>query len=143
MKDNKLYVIKDLDSFINTTRTLVFNNFGKLDKQSSDIDILDQVGADEIDEFNAVLSYDESITIAKEILKKQINKKTLKERYLVSDSMYMQIVESLNARMVGNILNNLVNKGLVETAFDEESNDFIFWCVDNDKQNKNENPETD
>jgi hypothetical protein len=143
MQDNGWYVIKDLDSFVNTTRTLVFNNFGKTPDQQSDIDILDQVNIDEIDEFNSVLSYDESIIIAKEMLKKQVNKKTLKERYLVSDYMYMQLIESLNARMVGNILNNLVNKGLVETAFDEESNDFIFWCVDNDKQNKNENPETD
>jgi hypothetical protein len=143
MQDNEWYVIKDLDSFVNTTRTLVFNNFGKTPDQQSDIDILDQVNIDEIDEFNSVLSYDESIIIAKEMLKKQVNKKTLKERYLVSDYMYMQLIESLNARMVGNILNNLVNKGLVETAFDEKSNDFIFWCVDNDKQEKNQNPETD
>jgi hypothetical protein len=143
MQDNEWYVVKDLDSFVNTTRTLVFNNFGKTPDQQSDIDILDQINIDEIDEFNSVLSYDESIIIAKEMLKKQVNKKTLKERYLVSDYMYMQLIESLNARMIGNILNNLVNKGLVETAFDEESNDFIFWCVDNDKQNKNENPETD
>jgi hypothetical protein len=143
MQEKDWYVIKDLDSFINTTRTLVFNNFGKTPDQQSDIDILDQVNIDEIDEFNSVLSYDESIVIAKEMLKKQVNKKTFEERYLVSDDMYIQLIESLNARMVGNILNSLVNKGLVETAFDEKSNDFIFWCVENDKQDKDQKPETD
>jgi hypothetical protein len=42
--------------------------------------------------------------------------------------------------MVSNILNSLVNKGLVETAYDAEANDFIFWVSD---ENKKENPETD
>ena len=49
--------------------------------------------------------------------------------------------------MVSNILNQLVQKGLVESAFDTESNDFIFWVKDNDKLFKNETetdlPETD
>ena len=39
------------------------------------------------------------------------------------------------------ILNGLVNKGLVETAYDSESNDFIFWVKDDNK--KEEKPETD
>lgn len=142
MKKRDWFVINNLEEFINTTRSLVFNNFGKSNESYID-PLMEQVSEEELDEFNSILSYDESLSIAKEILKTQINKKTLEKRYLVSDSSYMTLVESLNARMVGNILNNLVNKGLVETAFDEESNDFIFWCVDNEEQDKNQNPETD
>jgi hypothetical protein len=139
MKNNDWYIINDLDTFVNTTRTLVFNNFGKKTGDES-LDIIDTVPPEEIDEFNKILSYEESIIIAKDMLKKQTNKKTMKERYLLSDDIYMQFIDSLNARMVGNILNNLVNKGLVETAFDEESNDFIFWCSEDDENKK---PETD
>jgi hypothetical protein len=141
MKKKDWFVINNLEEFINTTRSLVFNNFGKSNESSIDL-LMEEVPTEELDEFNSVLSYDESLTIAKEILKTQINKKTSEKRYLVSDSSYMTLVESLNARMVGNILNNLVNKGLVETAFDEQSNDFIFWCVENESD-KNQNPETD
>jgi hypothetical protein len=41
--------------------------------------------------------------------------------------------------MVSNIISGLVQKGLVETAFDEEANDFVFWV----KKNEEEKPETD
>jgi hypothetical protein len=60
---------------------------------------------------------------------------------MVNDQKFSEIISSLNDRMVSNILNSLVNKGLVETAYDSDSNDFIFWIPNND--NKDENPETD
>ena len=40
--------------------------------------------------------------------------------------------------MTANILNNLVSKGYVDTAFDEEENDFVFWVKeDSQKDEKN------
>jgi hypothetical protein len=42
--------------------------------------------------------------------------------------------------MVSNMLNNLVNKGMIETGYDDETNDFIFWIKD---ENENQAPETD
>jgi hypothetical protein len=33
--------------------------------------------------------------------------------------------------MISNMLNNLVNKGVLDSGFDDESNDFIFWIKDN------------
>jgi hypothetical protein len=51
------------------------------------------------------------------------------------------MLESFNDRMVSNILNKLVNDGYLESAFDEKSNDFIFWVVD--KNENKESPETD
>ena len=32
--------------------------------------------------------------------------------------------------MVSNMISNLVKKGLLESAFDEEKNDFVFWKKD-------------
>jgi len=135
------YVIKNIEEFVDKTRTLVFNNFGNTENENDIDSLLDTIKPEDQEEFDLVLSHDESMVITKSLAKKQTNKKNQETRYLVSDSVYYEIIQSLNDRMVSNLLNNLVNKGMVETGFDEESNDFIFWLKD-DKQNK-EKPETD
>jgi hypothetical protein len=135
---NKEYVIKDIDSFVLSSRSVVFNNFGKNQDNPSD-DLIQDVKIEELEEFNQVLSQEESMIIAKSIIKKQINKKTKQVRYIVTDDSFMEMIMLLNDRMVSNMLNGLVNKGLLETGFDEESNDFIFWIKDENK----EKPETD
>jgi len=135
---NNEYIINDIDDFVLTTRSLVFNNFGK-DKNTDFNDLLQDVSIEDFDEFNRVLSQEESLVITKNICKKQINKKTKHIRYVITDMSFIEIVTSLNDRMISNILNNLVNKGLLETAFDAEANDFVFWTKNENK----EKPETD
>jgi hypothetical protein len=135
---NNEYVVKDLDNFVLTSRELVFNNFGKDQNQNIE-DLIQDVGLDELEEFNSVLSQEESMIIAKSICRKQTNKKTKAIRYVITDDLFMQMIMLFNDRMVSNMLNGLVNKGLLETAFDTESNDFIFWAKDEHK----EKPETD
>jgi hypothetical protein len=123
------YIIKDIIEFVDKTRTLIFNNFGS--DKSTDIDILlDEIKPEDQEEFDTVLSHDESLVIVKSLAKKQTNKKNQKIRYLISDSLYYEIIQSLNDRMIINILNSLVNKGMIETAFDNKSNDFVFWIKD-------------
>lgn len=133
------FVIKDLSQFIDTTRSLVFNSFGDKKNKNWDelkLDVLDT----EKEELDTILSHEECLTIANDILRKQTNKKTLKQRYLVSDQSYYKFVDALNQRMIGNLLQGLVSKGLVETAFDSETNDFIFWVKDDKTQ---EDPKAD
>lgn len=138
-KENDWYVVKDLEIFVDKTRALVFNAFGNSeDSLNVSLDVLDSEDKKEMDR---ILSLDECLVIAKTILRKQTHKTKLDTRYLVSDNLYYKFVSSLNERMIGNILNSLVNKGLVESAFDSESNDFIFWCKND--ENKEQNPETD
>lgn len=137
---NNEYIIKDIDNFVLSTRSLVFNNFGKdQDKTKPIDDLLQDVKIEELEEFNQVLSQEESMIIAKGLFKKQVNRKTKKTRYVMTDDSFIEMVMLFNDRMVSNMLNGLVNKGLLETAFDTESNDFIFWIKDELK----ENPETD
>jgi hypothetical protein len=48
--------------------------------------------------------------------------------------------------MISNILNNLVNKGVLESAYDADLNDFVFWIKEEDEQNNKDSkdfPETD
>ena len=131
------FVIKDLGVFIESSRILVFNSFGSKNVNKSNIeDMLDSISASEQEELDKILSFQESENIIKSLLKKQINKKTLDTRYILNEELYIEIIGSLNDRMISNILNGLVNKGLIETAYDEKSNDFIFWTAKNDKEKK-------
>jgi hypothetical protein len=141
------FIINDIDDLTNSVRALVFNNFGKNDEsevkeKEGDLvnNLIFEVDPADQKELDNVLSYSESLIIVKQHIKKQIHKKTDKIRYVMNHNMFLSIIESLNGRMVSNILNNLVNKGLVETAYDIEVNDFIFWV---DDENKKENPEAD
>lgn len=138
------FIIKNIDDLTNSVRALVFNNFGKNDEPEKQDDLVNnlvfEVDPKDQKELDSVLSYSESLIIVKQHIKKQIHKKTDRIRYIMNHDMFLTIIESLNGRMVSNILNNLVNKGLVETAYDIEVNDFIFWV---DDENKKENPEAD
>lgn len=133
------YVVTNLDDFVTTARKLVFNAFGN--SQNSNPEELISISPQDQQEFDAVLTQEESMIIAKNLLKKQSNKKTKEERYLINDELMTEIIESLNSRMVSNILSSLVNRGVLESAYDNESNDFIFW-IKNCNENK-ENPESD
>jgi hypothetical protein len=140
------FIIKDLKEFVDSSRRLVFQSFGKNTTEEDQnviddmLDNINNMSTDDESEMNIVLSYEESLAIINPFLKKQINKKTKENRFLVSESIYMNIVHALNDRMVSNILNSLVNKGLIETAYDDKSNDFVFWI--SDSQPKNEEPKT-
>lgn len=134
MNNDEWFIIKDLEEFINASRRLVFQNFG-LKSDYSAIDIDQILNSEDQKEMDSILSYSESLSIAIDLLKKQKRKIDPNQiRYLLNEERYMKILQSMNDRMVSNILNNLVNKGLIETAYDEKSNDFVFWTVENDKE---------
>lgn len=140
------YAINSINEFVDTIRVFVFNSFGN-PQQNNEKDILDEAFAkikpEDQEEFDNVLSHEESMIIVKHLIKKQINKKTHQERYMMNDDIFLKIIESLNDRMISNMLNNLVNKGLLETAFDSESNDFVFWVKKDEQDQNKETPETD
>jgi hypothetical protein len=129
------FVIKDKDQFIESTRILVFNSMG--DKESN---LKFTLNPEDKDELDSILSFDETKNIMIPHFRKQINKRSKKERYLLEDSKYEEILELVGSRMVSNILHNLVKKGLVEC------NDFIFWIPDlakGSESDENKQPKTD
>ena len=143
MSDSQWFVIPDLSEFTDKARAIVYNNFGVWEDKS-DIDlIIDDVVDNEKEDFDKVLSHQESLVIVKENIKKERSKITKEIRYVLTDQMFADIVQKLNDRMVSNIINGLVKKGLVESAFDSEANDFVFWVKDNDENKDEEKPETD
>ena len=143
MSESKWFVIPNLSEFTDKARAIVYNNFG-IWQNKSDLDVvIDDVVENEKEEFNKILSHQESLVIVKENIKKERNKITKKTRYILNDEMFADIVHKLNDRMVSNIISGLVQKGLVETAFDNEVNDFVFWVKNDENENEKEKPETD
>ena len=134
------YTITNLDEFADGMRKIVFGAFGK----SSDIIdetpamVLAQLSKEEKEELETVLTHDEAIVIIKSLVKTQISKKTNKQRYIIDENIFNDIVEAINSRIVSNILRNLVQKGVVESAFDSDVGDFVFWISENNLDNDND-----
>jgi hypothetical protein len=133
-----------MPEFINKVRAMVYNNFGAWDNSEnldkSEIDeMIDSVKEEDKEEFEKILSYNESSLIILSLLKTQKHKITKEKRYILDENIFISIIQSLNDRMVSNILNELVNKGLVESSYDEDKNDFIFWIkeIDNEQRETN------
>lgn len=137
MKNEHWYKINDLEGFINHARQLVFSSFDKINSDAQDdlTSTLSNLGPKDQEELDRVLTYDECLIMAKNHIKIKISKKTKKENYYVNDLILSEMLESFNSRMVSNILSKLVSDGLLETAFDSDKNDFIFWIKD-DPENK-------
>ena len=79
----------------------------------------------DVEEMNKTLPLEECLLISKQHIKIKTNKKTKEIEYYINDKILFSLLESFNTRMVSNILNKLTNDGLLESAFDEEKNDFI------------------
>lgn len=145
MNDNEWFIIDDLQKFVESTRVLVFDSFGSQNEKTVDelAMMLSELEESESEELETTLTQTECMVIAKKYLRKQINKSTNEERYVIDTNRYMEMIESFNTRMISNMLNNLSNRGLIESAYDSEANDFIFWIKDDSEKEQNQKPETD
>jgi len=125
--------IMDLDKLINFSRKLVFLNFDPKNDALSDNRFFKKIEDENLSkkdqaEMDEVLSFDESLSIFKEFIKK--SKKD--QQWYMKELDYDIILENLNERMVSNIIRSLVKKGFLESAFDNEKNDFVFWVKSNE-----------
>lgn len=130
------YEIIDVEKFVESTRTLVYHQFGNKEGLPKNIDnLIESLSDEEVDEMNRCLTQSESVNILQKFTKKQRNKYTQETRVSISDDDYMLYIEELNSRMISNMLAKLASDGLLETAFDEEINDFVFWTKDKNEKN--------
>jgi hypothetical protein len=144
MNDEQWFFINDFDDFVDHSRSLVFKFFGAINEVADDsmTASLAQMSQEELEEMDETLTHDESAIIIKNYAKKQVNRKTKEIRYCLTDKLLQSIIEDMNNRMISNILNSLVNKGVLDSAYDSDQNDFIFWVKDDDNK-QNQKPETD
>lgn len=135
------YDITDIDLFVESSRVLVYAAFGENDKDQDMKEIkikLEELDEQEKEELNRCLPQQECLAIAKQYLKKFRNKKN-EILYRISDSSYMAFIESLNSRLVSNMLHKLSIDGYLESAFDSSLNDFVFWVKDDEPKDQNTN----
>jgi tRNA C32,U32 (ribose-2'-O)-methylase TrmJ len=142
------FAIVNLESFVDSTRVLVYELFGNQDKEekenvaktNTDYEKLTNIEKKEI---NECLTHQESLLISKDFITEKESKKLKKKKYIISDKDYLSFLESLNARLVSNMLSKMVKQDLLDTAFDEESNDFVFWLKEEENNEKDKNTKTD
>lgn len=124
--EEMLYIMKDPTGFINEVRKLVFAGFGPQDLTDEELKAL-VMEIDE-EEMEKTISLEECKVIAMEYLKpKKIRRRV---KYVLSERGFSDLIEAINARLVSNIITELVDKGELESAWDSEANDFIFWIKD-------------
>lgn len=139
MRKGWLEVI-NLEKLVKFSRKIIFYNFDDRNKNLDDetfIQKIDSLSNGQDDkEIEKVLPYQESEAIFAEFLKSKINPNSKQKALFLKEKDYNTILEHLSERMVSNIVRGLVNKGLVESAFDNEKNDFVFWVKGNEKKEK-------
>lgn len=129
-EDDQWLNIVNLDKLINFSRKVVYANLGEEYTDVSDagfLELVENMPEEQLEEMNSILSLSEARAIFKPFVKQQRHKKTLNIKTSILESDYDTILRQLSERMISNIVRNLVNRGLVESAFDEEKNDFVFW----------------
>jgi len=129
--------ITDIDK-LESTRVLVFDAFGKNEKSNADelTLMMNQLKDHEKEELETVLTQSEAMTIAQDFIKTKKNKRN-ESIYIISEKKYMEMIESFNSRLVSNMLRNLTGMGILDSAYDSELNDFVFWVKEEEKK-KNE-----
>lgn len=133
--DDLVYVISDIDGFVDSTRTIIFGAFGEQFDETNQTDIdslINSMSDNDKEELDKTLTREECMAMLHDIVKPK-KTKSGKTKYVITENQFNEIIEAFNARLVSNLLTNLVAEGRVESAYSEEDNDFIFWVKDNDK----------
>lgn len=131
----------NLKKLIDFSRRVVYYNFDDENNHLSDVDFMEKLelleySEEENEEMEDVLPYNESEAIFAEYLTRRTSPGANKEAWFIKDKDFNTILEALSSRMVSNIVRNLVNRGLVDAAFDSEKNDFVFWVKGSDDKTK-------
>lgn len=127
-----------LDKLANFSRKVIYYNFDEQNNSLGDREFLEKI--DKIEhtnnkELDKVLPMDETKAILSDLTFKKRNKKDKKVYTFIKESDYEEALLQMNERMVSNIVKNLVSRGLVESAFDSEKNDFVFWVKKDEERN--------
>jgi len=138
--------IVNIDKLVDFSRRVIFYNFDEDNDDLDDEDFMkkiEKIESKDSAEMNKVLPRDEVKAIFLYLIVKRRNKNTKKVAKFIKEENYEEDLAQLNQRMVSNIVKGLVSRGLVESAFDSEKNDFVFWVRTDYDDRKSENPETD
>lgn len=138
--------IVNIDKLVDFSRRVIYYNFDEANDDLDDDDFMkkiEKIESKDSTEMDKVLPRDEVKAIFSDLVVKKRNKNTKKVALFIKEEDYEEVLAQLNQRMVSNIVKGLVSRGLVESAFDSEKNDFVFWVRKDYDNRESENPETD
>ena len=138
MKKDDWLEISNSTKLINFSRKLVYYNFDDETALMDDetfLDKIDNIQNDYDPEMDVLLPFDEC-----EIIFSSFTFLDDKLLYITDDD-YDTFLMQMNRRMISNIVQGLVKKGVLHTAFDNEKNDFIFWVKTEEEMESDEDPE--
>lgn len=127
------FEIIDVEEFVNNTRVLTYNLFEGLYDEPKLFDVknisydFEELTEEEKEELDSILSISECITMSENFMTKRGSE------YTINGDEYINMVECFNRRLISNMVQKLAQRGLLEIAFDDEKNDFIFWVNKNGK----------
>lgn len=134
--DELHYVIGDINDFVDKTRQIVYLGFGIEDETKiEDDDFLGLLSEVDQEDLDKCLTHEECLAIVNTHVKPRRTKLgTVK--YIFNDNVFDEIIDAFNSRLVSNLLAQLVEKGEIESGWDDEENDFIFWIPDSEEEEK-------
>jgi hypothetical protein len=132
--------VVNLEKLAKFSRKVIYYNFDESNSKLNDESFMEKIenisNEKDDEEMERLLPYKEIEAIFGEFLQRKKSKETKKKAWFLKEKDYNIILEQLSERMVSNIVRGLVNRGLVESAFDSEKNDFVFWVKGNEDKRK-------
>jgi len=130
------YEITDLLKFVDGSRVFVYKNFSGLapnsKKEISYAFDKKNLTLEELVELETCLTAEESTIIFNDYGIKRDNV------FYMTEDIYLDYLEALTRRMTSNLLRSLADKNLLQIAFDEEKNDFVFWPTQSTEEDTEE-----
>ena len=132
--------VSNSKKLIDFSRKLVYYNFDDETALMDDVTFLNKIDniKDDYDpEMDVLLPFNEC-----EVIFMSFTFLENKVLYITDDD-YDNFLMQMNRRMISNIVQGLVKKGVLHTAFDNEKNDFIFWVKTEEEMEADEESEAD
>lgn len=132
------YEITDVTRFVNGSRVFVYKNFSGLSQEEPPTKPISYefniktLTLEEVAELETCLNTKEATLIFNEYASKK------DDALYMTETEYMDYLAALTSRMTSNLLKSLANKNLLNIAFDEEKNDFVFWPNEQDTKDTEE-----
>lgn len=136
MNEENYYLIKDFNFFVKETKKVAVENFKTFVEEKDVKEEYDEVTNKITNEFIEISS-------KADLSLEEINNEIISDhecevlmypmiehkegKMIVSEGMYFDILKCIHTRIISNTLAILASKGIIESAFDEELDDFVFW----------------
>lgn len=127
------YIISNLTKFLDASRVWLYVIFGGEEPSKTMTKRYVDLNDEEKEEIDKVLSIKEVITISSGYIKHNLDNDT----WTITEKEYEDFLVELSGRMTSNLLASMVSSGILESAYDSEINDFVFWRNDTDEKDNN------